>query len=117
MGPGEETYANVGQVDLQMVNEDGLPCTGEFQVADGLKKPLAAVCDSCDKGNICLFDNDGSFMIRRDSPEGRMIRELAAKAKRKTRIYRKNGVYVMPVWIQPPEESISARPFHGQGRR
>ena len=81
-------------------------------MTEALTKPLAAISDSCDKGNIALFDNDGSFLIRRDSGEGKAIRELARKAKDKMNMYRENGVYVMPMWIQPAGTEF----FPRQGR-
>ena len=116
VGPGGEKYPNEGQVRLEVVTEAGLPGMGDFQVAEGLQKPLAAVSDSCDKGNLCLFDNDGSFVIPRDSIEGRKIREAAAAAKVKTTMHRKNGVYTVPVWVQPGPSRASIAPFRRQGR-
>ena len=95
---------------MTMINERGAECKGNFQIADGIKKPLAAVSDSCDEGNLCLFDNDGSFIIRRESTEGKAIRELAAKARAKIELHRKNGVYTMPVWIQEPPTDPFPRP-------
>ena len=112
VGPGGERYPNEGQVRVPMVNENGQPCHGNYQVTEALTKPLAAISDSCDKGNIALFDNDGSFLIRRDSGEGKAIRELARKAKDKMNMYRENGVYVMPMWIQPAGTEF----FPRQGR-
>ena len=52
---------------------------------------------------ICLFDNDGSFLIVRDSAEGREIRRLAKRCVDKMALERRNGVYVLPTTIVAPE--------------
>ena len=106
IGPGGEVYPNEGEANLAMVHAmDGRPCRGTFQVADGLQKTLMAVSDCNDRGNLVAFDNDGSGLIPRDSPEGRQIRRLIRQAldkKQGVEVRRKNGVFVMPVWIAPP---------------
>ena len=116
VGPGGERYPNEGEVKLPFITEHGRPACGAFQVAEGLTKPLAAISDSCDKGNLSVFDNDGSFLINRESEEGKAIRELVNKARDKVQMYRKNGVYVMPVWLQSPEEVAKSAPFQRQGK-
>ena len=83
-------------------------------MVDGLTKPLAAVSDACDKGNIGFFDNDGNYLVRRDSPEGREMRRLAAAAKEKIPVERKNGVYGMNMFIQEPSNGTN-RPFTRRG--
>ena len=69
--------------------------------------------DACDRGNLGLFDNDGNYLIRRDSPEGIQIRALAARATEKIAVERKNGVYGMEVYVQDVNDD--ATPFGGQG--
>ena len=91
---------------MAMLDEAGKKCTGQFQVADGINKPLAAVSDCCDKGNVVIFDNDISCLLRRDSEEGKAIRELIQKAKMKTQIRRQNGVYVMRMRIAVSEQGF-----------
>ena len=54
-------------------------------------------------GHLCLFDNDGSFLIQRDSAEGREIRRLAKRCTEKMALERRNGVYVLPTTIVSPE--------------
>ena len=71
-----------------MQTEAGVERSGRFQVSDAISKPLAAVSDSCDCGNLSVFDNDGSAVIRRDSPEGREIRRLVAAAAEKIDVHR-----------------------------
>ena len=114
-GPGGEIYLNRGEVKFPMVTETGKQAVGEFQVIDGLEKTLVAVSDACDKGNISLFDNDGSFLLDRNTVEGKEIRRLASLAKRKINVHRRNGVYVMPVWVQEPGSTPSKAPFQRRG--
>ena len=112
VGPGGEKYANVGQVKVNMRTEAGAERSGQFQVSDAINKPLAAVSDSCDRGNLSVFDNDGSAVIRRDSPEVKEIRRLVAAAADKIDVHRKNNLYVMPRWMKDP----AGTPFTRQGR-
>ena len=109
VGPGGEIYYNQGKASLDMINEKGRPCVGEFQVTDGITKPLAAVSDSCDKGNLVLFDSDNPCIIRRESTEGKAIRKIMGEARDKTVLHRKNGVYVMPMWVVPAEKATFRR--------
>ena len=94
-----------------MQTEAGVERSGRFQVSDAISKPLAAVSDSCDCGNLSVFDNDGSAVIRRDSPEGKEIRRLVAAAADKINVHRRNNVYVMPMWIK----GSAGTPFTRQG--
>ena len=80
-------------------------------MVEGLTKPLAAMSDACDRGNLGLFDNDGSYLIRRDSPEGIQIRALAAKAFEKIAVSRRNGVYGMEMYVQESGDNVQAGPF------
>lgn len=97
-------YPNEGQVNVDMINEKVQACFGQLLVAKASLKP-------CDKGNLACFDNDASCLIRRDSGEGLAIRRITQQSKKKTEIYRKNGVYVMPVWVLPRRDR-----FHRQGK-
>ena len=117
IGPGDERYPNRGEVTLKFATEEDKPIKGDFQVADGLTKTLAAVSDSCDKGNIGFFDNEGSYLVRRDSPEGREMIRLAALAKDKVKLYRKNGTYLLPLWLQDGGESAVEEGFTRQGAK
>ena len=110
VGPGGEIYHNEGKASLNMLNEKGQSCVAEFQVTSGIKKPLAAVSDSCDKGNIVIFDAEDPCMLRRDSPEGQAIRRIMTDASNKMKMYKKNGVYVTPVWVVPANEAGFTRP-------
>ena len=104
VGAGGERLRNMGQkiVPLQVLGDETQRCA-TFQVAP-VRKPLMAVSASCDAGHLCLFDNDGSFLIQRDSAEGREIRRLAKRCIEKMALERRNGVYVLPTTIVAPEQ-------------
>ena len=105
VGAGGDRIKNLGQkvVPLQVLGsaDEQMRCA-TFQVAQ-VRKPLMAVSASCDAGHFCLFDNDGSFLIVRDSAEGREIRRLAKRCVDKMALERRNGVYVLPTTIVAPE--------------
>ena len=74
---------------------------------------MMAVSDCNDKGNVAVFDNGASGIIPCDSPEGREIRRLTREALARqngVEVHRKNGVYVMPMWIAPPDDAGFTRP-------
>ena len=79
-----------------------------FQSAP-VRKPLLAVSGACDRDQFVIFDNDGSYICKRDTPEGRAVLQLVKqiKAQDKIALTRKNGTYSMPIWLQP---------FQGQGK-
>ena len=93
---------NLGQKIVPLLTENGTARLATFQAAS-VRKPLLAVSASCDAGQMVLFDNDGSAIIERDSPEGREIRRLAKQCVAKTPLERKGGVYTLPAWVMPPE--------------
>ena len=55
-----------------------------------------------------IFDNDGSAILNRDSPEGREIRRLLKSATDKLNLERRNGIYTLPTWIIPPNKTSGA---------
>ena len=102
LGAGGERLPNLGQKCVPLMTADGVSRLATFQIAP-VRKPLLAVSASCDAGQLCFFDNDGSYIIERESPEGREIRRLAKQCVAKMTLERKNGVYTLPTWVVPPE--------------
>ena len=103
LGAGSERMPNLGEKKIALMTGDGVGRLSTFQGVR-VRKPLLAVSASCDKEQSCFFDNDGSFILDRNSPEGREIRRLAKQARAKICLERKNGVYVLPTWVVPPEK-------------
>ena len=106
-GPGGEIIPNQGEQRIAVRLESGDKRAMTFQSAP-VRKPLLAVSGACDKEQFVLFDNDGSFICRRECPEAQEILQLIQKMapQHKIPLSRKNGTYSMPVWLQP---------FQGQG--
>ena len=82
-----------------------------------VRRPILAVSDSTKAGNIVAFDEDESCIIPRDTEEGRQIRAIIAKARRKVTLELEQGVYQIPAWVTPPEAPVKLTkktPFTGQ---
>ena len=62
-----------------------------------------------------VFDSAGSCMISRDSAEGKQTRKIMDGAKNKVRLHERNGVYMMPLWLQAPADK-KVTPFQGRGK-
>ena len=82
-----------------------------FQAAT-VRKTLLAVSGVCDKEQFCFFDNDGSWICDRNSPEAIAIRKLIAAMKNKIGVERKGGIYVLPMWLKPAPSTEPV--FHRQ---
>eukprot|EP00973_Karenia_brevis_P027252 3759075-Karenia_brevis.AAC.1 len=67
LGAGKEKIKNVGQKKFTIELQNGGKRRVTFQAA-AVRKPLLAVSGACDLGQFCFFDNEGSYICRRDSP-------------------------------------------------
>ena len=79
---------------------NGLISNTKFQAAK-VRKPLLAVSGLNDRGNPVWFDHDqtgGSFIIPKNSPELKKIRELIQQVKARVRLERKNGTFQLRNW-------------------
>ena len=101
-GPGTEIIHNLGQQRVGVKTQGGTGRAMTFQSAE-VRRPLLAVSAACDRNQFVFFDNDGSFICDRESPEGIAILKLIKQMdkSRKIAMERKNGTYIMPVWVQP----------------
>ena len=70
-----------------MVTEEGAPKLMTYQMCPKVHKPLTAVGKVCDQDNICIFCKKGGFI--RNNVTGEL-----------TRFDRKNGIYVMKLWMK-----------------
>ena len=80
-----------------------------FQNTEPLKKPLLAVSDLNEKGNIGFFDGHRSSIIVGTPEEMESLRQLIAKIRNKVPLHFTNGTYKLKAW--QPEH-----PFGGPGR-
>ena len=101
-GPGGELIPNQGQLQAKPTLENGAEAQLTFQAAD-VVAPLLAVSSVNDKGNLVLFDPQGSFIIPAHNAAliGQM-RQLVKKMTGKVDLHRKNGVYKMRAWRAKP---------------
>ena len=107
VGAGGERMPNNGEQILPLMTMDSTARISTFQNVD-VRKPLLTVSATCDKNQLVIFDNDGSAILNRDSPEGREIRRLLKSATDKLNLERKNWIYTLPTWIIPPHKISAA---------
>ena len=101
VGPGSERISNRGQKRVDIMTKDGIKSSVMFQDAP-VRRPILAVSDSTKAGNMVLFDSDESVIIPRESVEGKAIRDLIKKARRKVKLECDQGVYQLPSWVVTP---------------
>ena len=65
-----------------------------MQVARGVTKPLGSVSRICAAGHTVVFDDEGSFILNKQSGV-------------KTWLTQKNGLYMLEAWITPPDRDNS----------
>ena len=94
LGAGGERIANLGELSTVLGVEGGPFAKFRFQAAN-VRKPLLSVSASNDKGNMVIFDEDGSFILPKGTAELKAIRALIRNAKLKIPLKRKNGVFTM----------------------
>jgi len=102
LGPGSEKIPNRGQKKVNLMTTSGVKSKITFQDSP-VRRPILAVSDSTKAGNIVAFDGDESCIIPRDTEEGKQIRAIIAKARRKVTLELEQGVYQIPAWVTPPD--------------
>ena len=100
---------NQGQMKPRLLLETGHLGNFTIQNVDPVKKPLLAVSDVNEKGNIGFFDGHNSSLICGTAEEMAALRKLVASIKTKVPLHYSNGTYKMKAW--QPEA-----PFRRQGR-
>ena len=101
-GPGGDRIPNQGQLAAETVLENGAEGKFAFQAAD-IVAPLLAVSSVNDKGNLVLFDPQGSFIIpAHNAALIDKVRALVKQMTGKVDLHRKNGVYKMRAWRPKP---------------
>ena len=101
-GAGGEKIPNQGQLRAATILENGSEGHFTFQAAD-VRKPLLAVSSVNDKGNLVLFDPEGSFILpAHNKALIAKLRQLVRQMTGKVDLHRKNGVYNMKAWRRKP---------------
>ena len=113
LGPGSEKIPNRGQKKVNLTTESGVRSRITFQDSP-VRRPILAVSDSTKAGNLVCFDSDESVIIPRDTEDGKKIRDIIAKARRKVTLELEQGVYQIPAWVSPPDAAdMKKAPFTG----
>lgn len=85
---------NYGESEIIGRMKDGQGVSMKMVVAD-VTKVLASVARMCERGNRVVFDDKGSYVeCKRDG--------------HRTRMEKRNGVYVMDMWIRKPRGANGA---------
>ena len=66
----------------------------KFQVAK-VRKPLLAVSGMVDKGNMVVFDAEGSYILPKDAKHMAQIRQLIRQTSDKIPMHREKGVFIL----------------------
>ena len=101
----KQRLPNLGQQTLHAVTEDYQPAAMTFQIAE-VSRPLSAVGEITDKGNVVVFGPKGGFILNLET-------------RKQTRFGREGGIYVMDLWIENPvgrEGEGDTSTFPRQGR-
>ena len=67
-----------------------------------VRRPILAVSDSNDAGNMLVFDKRESVILPKGAPEIEAIRQIVAQAQRKLAMKREKGIFTLDAWVEPP---------------
>ena len=87
---------NMGEQRCKAYTENGEPTEVLFQIAD-VSKPLVSVSAICERGNRVIFGRCGG-----------VVQNL--KSGTQVPFYRKNGIYILSMWLQDSDEEDFHRP-------
>ena len=82
---------NLGEQRLEACTEDGHETEVLFQIAD-VSRPLVSVSGICERGNRVIFGRAGGVV-------------QCLKTGRETPFYKRNGIYVLSMWIKDGDSS------------
>ena len=76
-----------------------------------VRKPLFAVTDIEEQGNIVLFSKAGSVIAPITDPVVKQILDLIPKIKTSIKMHKVRGTYKVPAWIKPEAAPVFTRPL------
>ena len=88
---------NLGEQQLQACTEDGTPTEVLLQLAD-VSRPLVLVSAICEMGNRVIFGRSGG-----------VVQNLQSGSE--TPFYRKNGIYILSMWVKDAGKSSGEQSF------
>ena len=88
---------NLGEQKIKACSEEGEDLEVLFQIAD-VSKPLVSVSAICERGNRVIFGRSGGVVKN-------------VRTGHEIPFHRKNGIYVLSMWMADGPEDRSATPF------
>ena len=73
-----------------------------------VRRPLLAVSQVEDQGNVTIFSSQGSIVAPMSDPAVQKILALMTQIKTGIKVHRVNNTYRIPVWIKAGIESVAA---------
>ena len=72
---------------------------GMVKKASPVTKPLGSAKKICQAGHTVVFDDEGSFIMNKNTGEVNLLRE-------------EDGNYMLGAWIPPPQQGSNKTSFH-----
>ena len=107
---GGQRMPNEGQRRGRLMFESGLVGIACLQESSIVKKPLLAVADVGDQGNMVIFSPAGSMTVSFKDPTVQKIVHLMSTIKNSIKVHRVKFTYKIPAWIVPEERAVVSRP-------
>ena len=101
VGPRSEMMDILGEMTVKVRTErhggGDISSRMTFQGAK-VRKPLLAVSEVTDKGNIVVFDGSGSFILPNTCAGVASVRKTTTRVQGRIPLHAKNGVFVLRTW-------------------
>jgi hypothetical protein len=92
---------NIGQQDIKLMTAEGHNCTMKFQSAN-VTRPILSVPKLTASGHSCVFKKDGGTITN-------------IRTGQTTQFHRKEGVYLLGIWLKSPDAGKPEQGFRRQG--
>ena len=90
---------NKGERCGKMMFENGIVANSRLQEG-GVRRPLLAVSQVGDQGNVAFFSSKGSIVAPMSDPAVQKMIDLLPQIKTGIKVHRVNNTYRIPCWIQ-----------------
>ena len=107
IGAGGELIPNEGERQGTMLFENGIIANTRMQEGN-VRRPLLAVSQVEDQGNVTIFSSQGSIVAPMSDPAVQKILALMTQIKTGIKVHRVNNTYRIPVWIKAGIENAAA---------
>lgn len=97
---------------MRLGSETGKLAGITFQDAP-VRRPILAVGESTDAGNMLIFDKKEPVILPKGAPEIEVIRKIVQQAKQKLAMTKERGTYKLGARVVPPNPTTAS--FRRQG--